>query len=79
MKQLKDLLFGVQIEATQGRTDVEIKQIAFDSRVINSGDLFVAIQGDTVDGHHYIDKAIAKGAIAVIGEQKPKHFPEDIV
>ena len=79
MKQLKDLLFGVQIEATQGRTDVEIKQISFDSRAIKSGDLFVAIQGDSVDGHHYIDKAISNGAIAVIGEQKPKHFPEDIV
>ena len=79
MKQLKDLLFGVQIEAIQGRTDVEIKQIAFDSRGIKSGDLFVAIQGDSVDGHRYIDKAIAKGAIAVIGEQKPEHFPEDIV
>ena len=79
MKQLKDLLYGVQIEATQGQTDVEIKQISFDSRAIKSGDLFVAIQGDSVDGHNYIDKAITNGAIVVIGEQKPKHFPEDIV
>ena len=58
MKQLKDLLVGVQIEATQGRTDVELKQIAFDSRVIKFGDLFVAIRGNSVDGHHYIDKAM---------------------
>ena len=79
MKQLKDLLFGVQIEATQGRTDIEIQQITFDSRAVNPGDLFVAIQGDVVDGHDYIDKAIEKGATAVLGEQKPFNFPENIV
>ena len=79
MKQLKDLLFGVQIEAIQGRTDVEIQQIAFDSRAVNPGDLFVAIQGDLVDGHDYIDKAIQKGATVVLGTQKPFNFPENIV
>ena len=79
MKQLKDLLFGVQIEATQGRTDVSIQAIAFDSRQVQQGDLFVAIIGDAVDGHAYIQKAIDKGAIAVVGEEKPQDFPEDIV
>jgi len=79
MKQLKDLLFGVQIEATLGRTDLLVKQISFDSRAIKPGDLFVAIKGDSIDGHLFIDKAIANGAIAVIGEQKPKHFPQEVV
>ena len=72
MKQLKDLLLGVG-EATQGRTDVEIKLGIALIQGSKSGDLFVAIQGDTVDGHHYIDKAIAR-AIAVIGEQNQSIF-----
>ena len=79
MKKLKELLFGVQIEATQGRTDVSIQTIVFDSREVQQGDLFVAIVGDAVDGHAYIQKAIDKGAIAVIGEEKPQDFPKDIV
>ena len=79
MKQLKELLFGVQIEATQGRTDVSIQAIAFDSRQVQQGDLFVAIVGDAVDGHAYIQKAVDKGAIAVVGEEKPQDFANDIV
>ena len=79
MKQLKELLFGVQIEATQGRTDVSIQAIAFDSRQVQQGDLFVAIVGDAVDGHAYIQKAVDNGAIAVVGEEKPQDFANDIV
>ena len=79
MKQLKELLFGVQIEATQGRTDVSIQAIAFDSRQVQQGDLFVAIVGDAVDGHAYIQMAVDKGAIAVVGEEKPQDFANDIV
>lgn len=79
MKQLKDLLFGVQIEATHGRTDVTIHNIAFDSRAITPGDLFVAIKGDLVDGHAYIEKAIANGAVVIVGENKPLNLPADIV
>ena len=79
MKQLKELLFGVQIEAIQGRTDVLIRQINFDSRAVKLGDLFVAITGDGVDGHDYIDNSIANGAVAIIGENKPNNFPENVV
>jgi len=43
-----------------------------DSRKVVKGGVFVAISGLTVDGHKYIDSAIEKGAVAVIGEKKPK-------
>ncbi len=79
MKQLKALLFGVQIEAIKGRTDCIVQGIAFDSRAIKPGDLFVAIKGDRIDGHRYIEQAIANGAAIVVGEVKPKQLPEDVV
>ncbi|MRR32807.1 UDP-N-acetylmuramoyl-L-alanyl-D-glutamate--2,6-diaminopimelate ligase, partial [bacterium] len=38
-----------------------------DSREITSGDIFVAIKGESVDGHRYIPNAVERGAVAVVG------------
>jgi UDP-N-acetylmuramoyl-tripeptide--D-alanyl-D-alanine ligase len=46
--------------------------VSIDSRTLQSGDLFVALRGDTHDGHDYIAQAIAKGAGAIIAEQPVK-------
>ena len=39
--------------------------VTFDSREVGPGDLFVALKGETSDGHAYLDRAFAKGAAAV--------------
>ena len=49
--------------------DVPITGIAIDSRVIQPGNLFVAMKGGSSDGHDYIANAIANGASAIVGEQ----------
>ncbi len=49
--------------------DVQITGVAIDSRVVKSGDLFVAMQGGMLDGHRYIQKAIDNGAVAILGEK----------
>ena len=38
----------------------------FDSRTIEPGDIFVALKGEKVDGHDFIDKAMAAGAVGII-------------
>lgn len=40
--------------------------ISVDSRLVKPGDIFVALSGDRVDGHHYIEEAFHKGAIAAV-------------
>ena len=40
-----------------------------DSRKVEKGQIFVALKGLTVDGHDYIDKAIANGASLIVGEK----------
>jgi UDP-N-acetylmuramoyl-tripeptide--D-alanyl-D-alanine ligase len=39
-----------------------VSGVAFDSREVSGGDLFVAMKGEATDGHRFIDKAFAQGA-----------------
>jgi len=57
-------------------TDVDISAIVYDSRKVTKGDLFVAISGTSVDGHQYIDQAVAQGAEAVLLERLPTPLPQ---
>jgi UDP-N-acetylmuramoyl-L-alanyl-D-glutamate--2,6-diaminopimelate ligase len=78
MKNLKDILYKTSIEAIKGTTDLSISKIEFDSRKIASGDVFVAIKGTVSDGHQYIDKCIAQGAVAIVCEVFPENTQEGI-
>lgn len=40
--------------------------VEIDSRDVRSGDLFVALTGESTDGHRFIDKAFANGAAAAL-------------
>jgi UDP-N-acetylmuramoyl-L-alanyl-D-glutamate--2,6-diaminopimelate ligase len=50
--------------------DLQISGISIDSRAVQPGHLFVAMQGGSSDGHDYIPKAIENGAIAIVGERE---------
>jgi UDP-N-acetylmuramoyl-tripeptide--D-alanyl-D-alanine ligase len=43
--------------------------VAFDSREVGSGDLFIALSGDQTDGHRFVDGAVARGAAGAIVTQ----------
>jgi UDP-N-acetylmuramoyl-L-alanyl-D-glutamate--2,6-diaminopimelate ligase len=47
--------------------DVPVTGIALDSRLVEPGNVFVALEGGSVDGHRYIPEAITQGAAAVVG------------
>lgn len=79
MALLKDILFGVQLKSIQGDRAVEITGIAFDSREVKEGYLFVAIKGLTVDGHSFIEQAIKQGAVGILCEALPQNLTEGIV
>lgn len=66
--RLVDLAQGAHA-ALEGAGDVDVTGIAYDSRRVNPGDLFVAVQGLHVDGHHYVGDAVEKGAVAVAVER----------
>ncbi|RME95916.1 MAG: UDP-N-acetylmuramoyl-L-alanyl-D-glutamate--2,6-diaminopimelate ligase [Bacteroidetes bacterium] len=53
------------------QTDPEVHRIDFDSRRVQPGSLFVAVAGTQVDGHQYIEQALAAGAVAIVAERQP--------
>ncbi len=57
------------------RPHVPITHISPDSRQIGPGGLFVAYRGVAVDGHRFIDAAVAAGASAVVGERAISDLP----
>ena len=63
LKQMSELL-GVRLK----EKNQEIINLAYDSRQVVKGSVFFAIKGQDQDGHQYIDQAIEKGAIAIVGE-----------
>ena len=78
MKKLKDILYKVSIDAVRGSTDVVISDIVFDSRKATPNCAFIAQKGTLVNGHDYIETAIEKGATAIIYEDTPNDFKENI-
>lgn len=75
---LQQLLEKVEQKQTVGSTEIEIKDFFFDSRNISPETLFVAVKGTQVDGHQFIEKAIAQGASAIVCEQLPQKIQETI-
>jgi len=78
LKVLKNILYKVGINAVVGNTDVTINNIHFDSRIAESGDVFVAIKGTVVDGHDFIDKVIDKGVMVIVCEIIPETTIEGV-
>jgi UDP-N-acetylmuramoyl-tripeptide--D-alanyl-D-alanine ligase len=61
--------------ATGGVASAEfaVTGVAFDSREVGPGDLFVAMKGEASDGHLYLDQAFAQGAAGAIVSEPCAH------
>ncbi|MBH95782.1 MAG: UDP-N-acetylmuramoyl-L-alanyl-D-glutamate--2,6-diaminopimelate ligase [Gammaproteobacteria bacterium] len=59
-------------------SDVEIIDMALDSRKVTDGSLFLALQGSNGHGLDYIDEAITNGAVAVLYDQWSGELPIDV-
>ena len=52
-------------------SDREISSIHYRAQEVQPAGLFIAIKGQTADGHDYIDQALKKGAVAIVVQKIP--------
>jgi len=75
--KLKDIILEVPDMKIKGNLDLEVKGIAYDSRSVSEGYVFVCIKGFKTDGHNYAKDAVKNGAVAVIAE-RDVDIPEEV-
>ncbi len=67
MFALEDIIKVTKGQNLNGKIPFKkIAGVSIDSRTLRPGDLFIAVTGQRLDGHHFIAQAISKGACAVI-------------
>ena len=67
---------AAEIVAATGGTatsDFAVTGVAFDSREVGAGDLFVALKGETTDGHRFIDDVFSRGAGGAVVSHPSAH------
>lgn len=66
--KLGQILEGLNHHELIGNPEQKMIGVAYDSRMVNPGYLFVALRGHKEDGHRYIQSALQRGATAVVAE-----------
>ena len=75
---ISELIYSCKPVEVFGDANIEIKGIEIDSRNCKEAYAFVALPGTQTDGHQYIDKAIALGAVCVICEKLPAELQQGV-
>lgn len=75
---VSELVNGIEGLSVTGNPGIEIKGLAFDSRKVLPGFLFAAVPGTHIDGHEFIEPAIAKGAVAILCKDLPENENQNI-
>jgi len=78
MKILSEILEDIKILESHGNLETRVSSVSLDSRNIEPNSCFVAITGNVVDGHMFIDEVIEKGATSIVYEKDPKEFKNGI-
>ncbi|MBQ2996001.1 MAG: UDP-N-acetylmuramoyl-L-alanyl-D-glutamate--2,6-diaminopimelate ligase [Oscillibacter sp.] len=70
--KLEKLLQGIEVLSATAELGMEIAHVRYDSRMVEEGDVFVAVSGYAVDGHKFIPSVVERGAAVVICERVPE-------
>ena len=70
--KLKRLLSVLDVCECTADPELDIRDISFDSRTTQPGDLFAAVCGYESDGHRFIGAAVERGAAVVLCQRKPE-------
>lgn len=67
--KLRELIINLETESLSSKDDPEVTHVAYDSRKVGPGGIFVCVVGVHSDGHKFIREAVCAGAAAVVVER----------
>lgn len=77
--KLLEIIKGTEAEARGSVADLEIRQVACDSRKVQPQALFFALHGAKADGNAFLREAVSRGAVAIASEEeRPAAMPNGI-
>lgn len=78
---MEEFLSGLEYKILQkGKEDIKYTGMEYDSRKIEAGNIFVALEGAVVDGHKFIKNAVENGAKAIlVSKEVPLEFPVEYI
>jgi UDP-N-acetylmuramoyl-L-alanyl-D-glutamate--2,6-diaminopimelate ligase len=68
--RLEELAAAAQAQRTLGDPAVEVSGLAYDSRTVEPGTLFLCVVGERADGHEFAARAVERGAVALVVERE---------
>ena len=71
--KLETIAIAIRPSTVNGSLDADIRGIAYDSRQVRSGYLFVAMPGERSDGNLFVDDALKRGAAAIVSDKPRPH------
>lgn len=75
--KLQDLIKRIEYTVVQGDINIEISNVAYDSRKVTKGSLFICIKGAVADGHTFAHQVSDNGAAAIV-VQDDIDVPENV-
>ena len=78
MKILSEILEDVKIIESHGNLEAHVSSVSLSSKNIEPNSLFVALTGNVVDGHIFIDEVIKNGATAIVHENDLEEYQEGV-
>jgi UDP-N-acetylmuramoyl-L-alanyl-D-glutamate--2,6-diaminopimelate ligase len=77
--KLRDLFVGTEANIPPSAQEMEIRQVACDSRKVQPRALFFALHGSKADGNTFIRDAVSRGAVAIASEESaPAAIPSSV-
>jgi len=73
--ELAAMTTGRLLHGDKSSAETVVGGLASDSRAVQSGDLFCALVGERVDGHHYLKTVAENGAVAVLVSKETENYP----
>ncbi|MCD8035858.1 MAG: UDP-N-acetylmuramoyl-L-alanyl-D-glutamate--2,6-diaminopimelate ligase [Clostridiales bacterium] len=75
--KLEQLVKNIDFEIKSGSLETEVKEVKYDSKAVEEGDLFVCVSGFQTDGHKYAKSAVEKGTSVIVAEHMADGMDKD--